>query len=148
MLYEIEKIELKEENGYEFLVLTTKPQSVFEFSLDIVVFNECIVDCYKVYIKKYGSFEKLPPQWRILSNVVYVPVQLKKPILAKNDAFGTEYETPMVSVLCKYYVDDEAVARGELENAVKWAPGWSPEERARWYDNHPIYNACSTTPAV
>lgn len=145
MFYEIEKIELKEENGHEFLVMTTKPQGVYEPAIDIVVFDECIVNSYKNLIKKCGSLEKLPIQWRVLQNMVYVPVQLKKPILAKNDAFGTEYETSVVSVLCKYRVDDELVANRELERAITWAPGWSPEERARYYNSHPVYHTCSLT---
>lgn len=145
MIYEIEKIELKEEDGHEFLVLTTKPQGVYEPSIRIVVFNECVVNSYKNLIKECGSLEKLPIQWRVLQNMVHVPVQLKKPILAKNDAFGTEYETSVIPVLCMYRVDDELVANRELERAITWAPGWSPEERVRYYDNFPVVDTPNAT---
>lgn len=142
MTYEIESIEVKEEHGSEFLVFTTKTQSVYEEPRRIVVFNSIITKCYKECIKKYGSFEKLPPCWKILSNVVEVPVQLKHPILIKNNALGTEYETSVLYVLCMYRVDDELVAKGELERAITWAPGWSPEERARYYYDKTVFYIC------
>lgn len=139
MLYEIEKIELKEENGHEFLVMTTKPHSVDKESHRIVVFNECTVNYYKKCIEECGSFEKLPIQWRVLQNMVLVHVQLKHSVLIKNDALGTEYETSVIPMLCKYIVEDEFIANGgELIRAITWAKGWSPEERALFYDNHPV----------
>jgi len=138
MLYEIGKIELKKENGCEFLVLSTRPQDIYEESHSIVVFDECVVNSYKKCIKECGSFEKLPIQWKFFQNAVIVPVQLKNPILVKNDAFGTEYETSVVPMLCKYTVDDQMVANGELSRAITWAPGWSPEERALFYNNRTV----------
>ena len=138
MLYEIGKIELKKENGCEFLVLSTRPQDIYEESHSIVVFDECVVNSYKKCIKECGSFEKLPIRWKFFQNAVIVPVQLKNPILVKNDAFGTEYETSVVPMLCKYTVDDQMVANGELSRAITWAPGWSPEERALFYNNRTV----------
>lgn len=145
MNYEVKSIELKEEDGREFLVLTTKPQSAYEAPRRIVAFDKCTVDYYKDCIKKYETFENLPVTWKILTNIVTVPVQLKTPVLIKNDAFGTEYKASAITVLCKYRVDDNAVARGDLEHAVKWVPGWSPEERARWYDNKSVIHVPSST---
>lgn len=142
MNYEIQNIELKEESGFEFLVLTTKPLSIYEKPHQIVAFDKCTVDYYKDCIEKYKTFENLPISWKMLTNVVYLQAQLKKPLLIKNNALGTEYETSTITVLCKYCVDDEAVARGELEHAVKWVPGWSPEERVRWYDNKTTFYIC------
>ena len=145
MIYEIGKIELEEENGHEFLVLTTKSQDVYDESYSIVVSGECIVNQYKKCIKEYGSFEKLPIQWRVLQNMVTVPVELKSPILIKNDALGIEYETSTILVHCKYVVDDELVASRNLKDAITWAKGWSPEERALFYNNHPVVHVPSTT---
>lgn len=142
MLYEIEKIELKEENGHEFLVMTTKPRDIYEEPRHIVVLNECTVNYYKECLKKCGSFEKLPIRWKILPNVVDVPVQLKHPILIKNNALGKEYETSVMHVLCMYSVDDELVASGNLKDAITWVKGWSPEERVHYYDDKTVYYIC------
>lgn len=142
MNYKIQSIELKKEHGFEFLVFTTKPQDIYEELRRVVVFDECTIDYYKMCIKKYGSFEKLPVQWKILTNVVNVPIRLKKPILVKNNALGTEFETSVVSVLCMYRVDDELVASGNLKDAIVWVKGWSPEERAHYYDNKTTIYIC------
>lgn len=138
MTLEIGKIKFREENGHEYLVLETKPQDIFDASQSIVVLNECTVTFYKECIKKYGSLENLPIRWRLLHNMVIMPVQLKNPVLIKNDAFGTEYETSVIPMFCKYRVDEELIKNGEPSRAITWVPGWSLEERTRWYDNRPV----------